>query len=831
MKLAVILVLLSAQVIMAAPQYLITFEGWTNHGPVSTASINAGLQGAAMTWQFSGSTSGMIHTNDGQKPLLSPVTVAGTDRDGVGYFGLRSDTATGGQYVIGFQTNGDAGAKRASIGAWIWTDAPTNAAGNWDVFTVTGTNGSSFVNAILYIPGDGTTAQIAMETQSGTSGGTNVHIQTGLGKRYWINIGYGIGGSTNAIRVYDSQLTLVGVCERVFDQATNAWYLAFGVTSGPGGTSHVWHDNILADFSDTPTWPLLPGSFPIKPAWPLTSTNSVTWTLGTHTGVSGGIPARETIYTNLTDTALTTTLVINDAIANCPSNQTVKLGPGRFTNVLQQVSFWPYHGITLRGTRGTVAGTNPTVDTILIPTNMVGSAYINMGLETSENAGTKITNGWTRGSTNLIVESTTGLVLGQLIHIDAVMDMSFMWDSSNDGTARQVSQNAEIHNIVGNTVTIWPPLTHTLTASPLLKHYGATTYQLKRCGIEDITIDCTTSNVGYGIVMEQTIGCWIKNVRLINVTGYANYNLRSVNGEISKLFIDQQPDYGSSHGGILLGSGNGVNTCTGFAVYDCILYRAQPGIQVNGGSSGNVIAYNFAYDTQYSDGTQVPGIDLNHGGVNNMNLYEGNVANMMDTDGNFSGNLNDTVFRNWLTGWTPTSTNYSSRCLSIAHFGYGMNVVGNILGSTNVGTPDHYSRTNPITATTSTVLMLGFPDGTGNGTYTGQRPPTIERSDTLDLYVTNSALFHGNWDSKNAVQSWDADRSNKDLPQSLYLNTKPTWFGNLNWPFNPTNGWTNLVLETSVPGAVRFFTGQDPSLVSIPSRTGHTRGKGRNGVR
>jgi hypothetical protein len=46
---------------------------------------------------------------------------------------------------------------------------------------------------------------------------------------------------------------------------------------------------------------------------------------------------------------------------------------------------------------------------------------------------------------------------------------------------------------------------------------------------------------------------------------------------------------------------------------------------------------------------------------------------------------------------------------------------------------------------------------------------------------------HGNWDSVTGTIGWDAANNNRTLPPSLYLKSKPAFFGNRSWPWvDPT---------------------------------------------
>src|SRR6516164_5818300 len=58
---------------------------------------------------------------------------------------------------------------------------------------------------------------------------------------------------------------------------------------------------------------------------PILASRQVDWS---QSGIVGGIPSVTTVYTTIAAGASAAT--INSAIASCPSNQVVKLGPGVF---------------------------------------------------------------------------------------------------------------------------------------------------------------------------------------------------------------------------------------------------------------------------------------------------------------------------------------------------------------------------------------------------------------------------------------------------------------------------------------------------------------------
>lgn len=811
-----LLMCLSVEAQYTATHY-IDFEGGTDATDVTITTLNNSLHGPAMVAGSCGTvwcitmdtTHGLQFTTAGQSSLLGPISVYGTSGYGPGgSLGIVSKTDDSHNYIL--PCWGANGSASASVALKFRTDVPIYNDGvkfiNIDWFAIR-TVAGTFNNLILYCPGDGT----CKFTQEISVGSPDTHpIAFNTNTVYWVLGGIQVGGTNgNPWYVYDASGNFVDSIHPAGTSfGSNPYRTELGISNGGGNANtyalgyHIWIDNVMINTNGD--FPLLPG--PNCTLAFLMPSNSIPWKLGQNVGVPGGIPTR-TVYTNLTTGNLgaTPAAVINQAISVCPSNQTVKLPAGTI-NLEAGITMYGYNGVTLKG-----AGMGKT---ILNP--VAGNSAISLGTDSGFSAGTSISSGWDKGASNLTVASTAGLAVNQMVACTELMDTNMMWTSQRvadtNGSSRMITHIALIKAIAGSVVTIWPPLTYgqTPTYGGLMHHFGGVFQQMNN-GVEDLTIDCSAANVTYGIVTSQAYSCWQSNVEIKMVTGYCDYTYKSTLCEFTKVYINQQPSYGSSHGGILLGNGNGTNAATGCAVYNCILNQIQPGVQVNGGSAGNVIAYNLGYDN-HADGAQAMSFDSNHGGQNNMNLYEGNIGNMFDTDGNFSGVLMDTFYRNWATGWGPTDTNQNSRPFSLAKWSLYETLVGNVIGHTNIATPDYYTPTNDIGYGSNCVYWLGFPNGSGNGTYTNTRPPSLDRVGALDLNVSNTATFYANWDSYYKSNNFfgRTDICATNLPNSLYLTTAPAWFANLSWPpINSTNGYTNLYY-TAIPAGFRFFNGYWP---------------------
>ena len=330
-------------------------------------------------------------------------------------------------------------------------------------------------------------------------------------------------------------------------------------------------------------------------------------------------------------------------------------------------------------------------------------------------------------------------------------------------------------------------------------------------GIEDLTLDCINGSAIFGIEFEQCYASWIKGVRVKNVANY-NFNIYdSSRCEIRQSFADGRKAQGTNGGGLLCG------TSSACLFEDNIFYKNFPLIEVTGGSSGNVFAYNLCEDSSVY-GVVGSGINTNHGPHNSFNLYEGNVAPNLQCDGYFGGASSDTVFRNWFHTTAP-GLNGGGVTIILNRFARNYSIVGNLLGKAGLGIFYPYSFGNP---------------NMGNGSWSGTAQPSQNRwwadwgkgpgpsgFQEKDLDVEATTIVKGNYQyATGGVVAAEA-MAGVILPPSLYRTSKPAWFGTLQWPaFDPNN--PNLSPE-AIPAGYRYIKGTAPSSDTTPRAPSNVR--------
>ncbi len=581
------------------------------------------------------------------------------------------------------------------------------------------------------------------------------------------------------------------------------------------------------------------------------ATRLVDWTPGVAVGVPGGIPTNRSNTIDVTASpyyadpsgANDCSAAIQSAINAARSGDVVYLPAGTY-RCDKPINVGYKNGITLRG-----AGNNTVLDN-----HAAGSTFLTIGGGSDyrwnwPTSGNVVTAGLTKGSTQLTLGDTSAYAVGQIIQLKVDNDPSLPVISvfGYEGMRRQMTR---VTAKTGNTLTIFPALYGDYSASRAVVHVAQ--LQANFVGLEDLVINSANSTVTFTVCFEQCYGCWAKNVHIRYSSNYHLYVSDSVNCEIRHCYLDELNHTGSNGAGLL------VNTVSGSLFEDNIIFKSFPHIEVNHGSSGNVIAYNYCVDSG-------PGvsIDSNHGPHNEYNLYEGNIAPNLQCDGYFGSASDDTIFRNWFNG---ILNNVPAWSISLNRFTREYSIVGNILeqpgylwtrdgvtcGNPNMGNSaystvappwtdgwssgagaltqsgQNVSTSSPMFNSAQVGWFILTPGNNALATITKYVDPqhvTVNLSQTLtnvsyivspgpsgyqelDTGVAGTLVRKGNFNyctnSIPAEETLGAD----SLPDSLFRPSKPDWFGTLAWPaFNPLNP---LPGTESIPAGYRFVHGTDP---------------------
>lgn len=563
-------------------------------------------------------------------------------------------------------------------------------------------------------------------------------------------------------------------------------------------------------------------------------------------GVPGGIPNRTTIFVNVLTTANVSYKCVGNGITDdsgqianamnaCPSNQVVYLPTATycFSNRVYCASL---NGVSLRGdgpgltilkdsctncgtlfTLGQVGGIGNGADNLL-----PGSNFMNLA------------SGYTQGSSNLVCSNSQLGFNGSGVSFN-VGDLMMLTESNEpyvtptgqNGTQTFSSPTSDgqhclnqmmvitaINNVTN--LTVWPPVawTYRSALNPILylqnfSHYVTPTV-CKQVGFENLTI---TNAVGslhpkQEIDWWTCVQCWMTNVEIVNCDNY---------GFFMDSGLQNQIDHCNFHATAL--------TNIYYQMYDMemefssfvliqnnIINGFFEGIQVDSGGCGNVVAYNV-FTNYYNAGANgddtnrcAPGLSTSHGAFPMLNLIEGNYGAQFQRDAYWGSSGFDTLFRNIFTGVDAHGGILYTNdliCLKIDNASTSNNVVGNILGNPNT-VWTQYLMTGQAAYSDLVINRFGYPGIDSDG-YTG----TNAGPNSLDTTVQSSMIYVQNYDYfNNAIQN----PTNATLPASLYLPSKPAWWGGaLPWPpFDPSSVTAAATSVTNIPAGYRYVFGVDP---------------------
>ncbi len=517
-------------------------------------------------------------------------------------------------------------------------------------------------------------------------------------------------------------------------------------------------------------------------------------------GVPGGIPYRTTIFAGVKDAPYKAvgdgvtddTSAIQRAINACPANQVVYIPAGTY-----RIS----GRLTFNNSQRTIRGSGMG-KTVLKFYAVRGNGAFEVGAAEwpRPKANLPITGGATKGSTTVTVPDTSSVAIGRLIRIEQA-NPEFV--HSVNGVVNNMSFMFKVVSKTATTVTFSPAMPFTLTNSPALAVYR--TWLLENTGIEDLTFDLENSSAGSAVFLQQAYGCWCKGVEVRKSNSKQLWLVWCSKCEIRECHTHETRSSGPNHEGIDLYE----DCCWNLIENNTCVRGGFPMIILGdwkGGCTGNVVGYNYCADID--TGSEIAGgdISVNHGPHNMMNLFEGNVGVMFQSDGYFGSASHNTVFRNWFSGAHPKLTQ-GLRAVALNRWSHYFNVVGNVLGDPSFPAPPaglFTTKAKNYSYLTRVIYQLGYPH-MGNNFYSGVNPPDTGK-ESLDTYVRATLLRHGNYDYATRSIQWDAGIADHSLPDSLYLPGKPSWFGDLRWPpIDPAN--PSSAAADSIPAGCRFGTG------------------------
>lgn len=494
-----------------------------------------------------------------------------------------------------------------------------------------------------------------------------------------------------------------------------------------------------------------------------------------------------------TDTGgLDTAADLNSAISSCPAGQVVQLQAGtyNFSNaMLLSVS-----NITFRG-----AGANST---FLVFTNDTGNVCAFGGvicfqgdqgnyLESTIRFSSNWTAGYAKGDDEITLTDASNVAVGYNINIDQTntdgsdpyptgwycgVDPGCLVCGEPPGAGcaaaagggeggvrpgRQQTQSVKVTAKNGNVLTITPPLIHGNWASGRDPEAWFGNATITGVGVEDMSVQCIDT-CGTGIFdMMNATGNWVARVRSWTVGNGSEPEFCRAHVWLEQASFNTIRDSyffsGACHGATSYGIE--CQSCGHNLVENNIFHWITAPVMNNGGGAGNVIAYNFTVNQEFSGGLTYDFAGLwNHGGGGDYILYEGNDTSGYNADVQHGPGQFDTAFRNHFWGRELTHTD-STNTFNIRPLNRFHNYLGNVQGTSGYHTQYQCYPGSCADGDLSIYwLGIGYPSDIGP---------------TDDVNVKNSLFRWGNWD----VVTSTADSTNGDQ-------TGTRWCGN-----SSNTGW------------------------------------------
>ncbi|MEZ5420623.1 MAG: hypothetical protein R2708_25220 [Vicinamibacterales bacterium] len=354
------------------------------------------------------------------------------------------------------------------------------------------------------------------------------------------------------------------------------------------------------------------------------------------------------------------------------------------------------------------------------------------------------------------------------------------WFSRGD---RPVNEIKEVAAVDGATVTFTTPvhIGYTIAKRAQLTRYYADNVHVREAGIEDLGV-AAGGNANRRV--EAAAYPWKTHVDDTYWSGEGVAISHSFRVEIrdSSIHHSAFSEPGGAGYAISLASGSSEVLIENNAVHD-----ANKVMVVRSCGAGSVIGYNYMDNgviTSLPDWVET-GLNGSHMAGSHHILFEGNQAFNYDSDNTHGNAIAMTVFRNHLVGRRSGYQGAVNQRAAGLMFGSWWHVfIGNVLGED--GRMDGWSYEDPGDGSTrsrsdawqggSVIWKLGYDPG--------------HWDQVADPKVRATVLRDGNFDYVTGEVHWD--RPSRELPASLYLTSKPAFFGDEPWPWVDPTGQRKL---------------------------------------
>ena len=384
--------------------------------------------------------------------------------------------------------------------------------------------------------------------------------------------------------------------------------------------------------------------------------------------------------------------------------------------------------------------------------------------------------------------------------VDDPFPASLSWFSR---TGRPLCELKEIASVSGKTVTFTTPLHARYDVSKAAQLTRYVDAHVQGAGLEELTV---TGGSDGAVHLNNAAYCWLRNVEVTQWLGDGVGLFSSFRCEVCDSFIHDGvwPYPGGGGYGVSLSWATSEVLIENNAIVGSNNGPTGSGINkvmtVKSAGAGCVVAYNYMDNgsiANYPEWCEV-GINGSHMGGSHHVLFEGNQSNNYDGDNTHGNAIAMTVFRNHLVGRRRDFPGQSNaRCAGLCFGAWWHSFIGNVMGEPGQMDGWIYDSTYP------------WPD---RGIYKlGYDPSHWEQA--ADPKVLSTALRDGNLDYVTGIEHWD--RTARVIPDSLYLDAKPAFFGAAIWPWvRPEMGITPTL--GTLPARARYEAWATGQPIPVP---------------
>jgi hypothetical protein len=385
--------------------------------------------------------------------------------------------------------------------------------------------------------------------------------------------------------------------------------------------------------------------------------------------------------------------------------------------------------------------------------------------------------------------------------------------SPTDTDGRMTSEIKEIASVDGDTVTFTTPLSigyrvshlAQLTRYTAIGNGGNGGTQITNAGVENLTMKGGSDGE---LRFEITAYCWAKNIEVTQWLGEGIAIDGSFRVEVRDSYIHTGSDPTPGGGGYAISLSAGSSE---ILIENNIARDVNKVMVARASGAGSVVAYNYMDDgwISYSPTWQEIGLNASHMAGPHHVLFEGNYGFNMDADYTHGSSQYMTYFRNYVTGqrgsWAGTDA--AARTAGVSSWAKAFSFVGNVMGRPGQMSGWHYTDLKMGCDVNGSNCVGGVSGPWGQGAkgniWQVGYDATNQWTQQAEPSALSTVIRDGNYDFLTNSQRWHNTPGGFTIPNSMYLTSKPTFFGSNPWPWvDPATGTIH-----TLPAKARYDAG------------------------